>query len=267
MPSYYTIIDGLRYKRALLEADRQATAKPGDGRYSVADADHLADLLYAGSGNANQVLTQVERDTVALIRKASKWTAAADRRFLSRVPDAPALKPWQIIGGGTVVQPDFTAVAELAKPILATHGVPELTVKIDKREVDAQAAAFAGSVDFAAALDCALASFLHDGERTSSPVMLAQEQIAGEGTMNGFTDADRAVQDLLNRPTATLALVSRADMVQAPNGDPNRVFPPEEGEKPQQSWLFSLRVDDGDILHWAIVDRNAAQPTYNYGFN
>ena len=260
MANYYVQIDGKKYDRALLDAAQEATQKPRDGRISVADATKLANLALDAKRGQGENYTAIERDTVARIRENTKWTAAADRAFLERIPDAPSLKPWQIVGSGK------TLTARLS-PILKSHGVPNLLVQIKEAEVAAQQAIYGGSVGIEQAVDQALASFLHDGDRSDSPLMMATEIIAGDGSLNGFTNAEKAVKDLLNRSASLLQLVGRQDMIREPSERPDRVFPPEDGEQLDANWLFALHLDFSDVLHWAIVDRNGLRPTYNYGFN
>ena len=152
-------------------------------------------------------------------------------------------------------------------PILKSHGVPNLLVQIKEAEVAAQQALYEGSVSIEQAVDQALTSFLHDGDRSDSPLMMATEIIAGDGSLNGFTNPEEAVKDLLNRSASLLQLVGRQDMIREPSERPDRVFPPEDGEPLDANWLFALHLDFSDVLHWAIVDRNGLRPTYNYGFN
>ncbi|MEM9073174.1 MAG: hypothetical protein AAGE52_32010 [Myxococcota bacterium] len=77
---YYKEIDGKKYDGELIEAAEKAVAGRGDGRISMEDAEML--LAKVKDGNA---YTDVEKDTVAFIRKTMKWTENADAWFRDEI--------------------------------------------------------------------------------------------------------------------------------------------------------------------------------------
>ena len=78
--SYYKVIDGKKYDRALLEAAEAAVAGTGDGRISRGDAEKLLEQVKDGDK-----YTDVEKATVRYIRDNFKWTDKADDWFRAQV--------------------------------------------------------------------------------------------------------------------------------------------------------------------------------------
>lgn len=77
---YYTEIDGKKYDKELLDAAENAIKGTGDGRISMEDAKML--LQKVKDGNS---YTDIEKDTVAYIRKNFKWTEQADEWFRTEI--------------------------------------------------------------------------------------------------------------------------------------------------------------------------------------
>lgn len=145
--------------------------------------------------------------------------------------------------------------------LVGVHGLDEMTVDVSVSEVDAQAAAYASTVDFISALEAAMVSFLTDDSDIESPLGIAYFVAEGSWDPNNaegqtFEEATfEALVDHLNRPTASLALVPIGQTA-------------EHGESVADAWIFFLTIDDlSDHLYWAIVDRQGIDGTYNYGFN
>lgn len=78
--SYYKIIDGKKYDRALLDAVKASVEGRGDGRISREDAELV--LKHVRDGNA---YTDVEKNTVEYVRENYKWTDAADAWFRAEI--------------------------------------------------------------------------------------------------------------------------------------------------------------------------------------
>jgi len=78
--SYYKIIDGKKMDNLLLEIAVRATEGAGDGRISINDAAELFAAVKDGN-----TYTDVEKATIAYIRKHYKWTEAADDWFRSQI--------------------------------------------------------------------------------------------------------------------------------------------------------------------------------------
>lgn len=77
---YYKTIDGKKYDGELLELAEKLTAGTNDGRISKADAEQLYNAVKDGDS-----YTDIEKDSVAYIRKNFKWTDAADEWFRDEV--------------------------------------------------------------------------------------------------------------------------------------------------------------------------------------
>ena len=71
--SFYKQIDGKKYSRRLLDCADELVAGKGDGRISEDDAAKLYDTL-----ENDGKYTDLEKDTVAYIRKNYRWTDAGD---------------------------------------------------------------------------------------------------------------------------------------------------------------------------------------------
>jgi len=77
---YYTTINGKKYDAELLELAKELTEGAGDGRLSKSDAEKL----YSKVNDANSY-TDIEKDTIAYIRKNFKWTDLADEWFRTEI--------------------------------------------------------------------------------------------------------------------------------------------------------------------------------------
>lgn len=85
--SYYKVIDGKKYKRAILEFVEEAVKGAGDGRISKDDAEKLLTLVKDGD-----TYTDVEKDTIKYVREKHKWTDAADEWFRTEIRKWAATK-------------------------------------------------------------------------------------------------------------------------------------------------------------------------------
>tara|TARA_R110000868_G_scaffold24523_1_gene96734 strand:+ start:170 stop:433 length:264 start_codon:yes stop_codon:yes gene_type:complete len=78
---YYKTIEGKRYDGELIElADRLTNNQAGNNPISKADAAEL--LAAVKDGNS---YTDIEKDTIAYIRKNYKWTDASDEWFRGEI--------------------------------------------------------------------------------------------------------------------------------------------------------------------------------------
>lgn len=268
MSSYYLTIKGKQYDRALYDQALQAVQGQGDGRISKPDAEKLLSKVLDAAPGQEDDYTQVEKDTVKLLRQEFNWTPQADQHFRSAVASVAALKGWQtrLAGAGTATEvPPTSAPLEVAATVtrvLDDMGLSQLQVKIPSSEVLGQVSDFGGSVGFEAALRAALKSFVEDGTDLESPhEILINEDMADPGT----PELEALVRNHINRPTTTLSLVHSGPF---DRDDPNMPYPPENGESVTDNWAFLLRIESlSDHLHWAIVDRQGEREPYNYGFN
>jgi len=270
MPSYHITIGGKNYDRALYETALKSVQGQGDGRISRDDAEKLLEKVLDAAPGQQDVYTDVEKRTVRMLREQLNWTPAADEHFRGTVASVAALKGWQtrLAGAGaeppavTPEPPASVNVAATVDKVVQELGLPRMKVEISAAEVEAQLDAFGGSVDFEAALRQAINSYLKDGDDGESP----REVIRDSGPLPGVPDdLDAAVLHFMNQPTTKLSMVWRGPF---DRDNPTSPYPPEHGESVQENWAFLLRIDSlSDHLHWAIVDRDGAEPTFNYGFN
>ena len=163
--------------------------------------------------------------------------------------------------GGDCEPVTLTLAEQIQALLVDDLGFDELTISLDVTEIEAQSAAFAGSVDFMTALDLAMTSFLTDDDDIESPLGIAMFAAEGSWDPNNaegqtFAEATyEALIDHLNRPTASISLVPIGQTA-------------EHGESVVDNWVFFLTIDElSDHLYWAIVDRQGVDGTYNYGFN
>ena len=78
MGQYYSYIGNQRYDKALLELAESFKNNPRDGRLSVSDVHKLFDA-------AQEIVTQIEIDTLFHIRREFNLTDTADRVFVERM--------------------------------------------------------------------------------------------------------------------------------------------------------------------------------------
>lgn len=78
--SYYKMIEGKKMDGHLIDIAQQAIKNVGDGRISLKDAENI--LTAVKDGN---VYTDIEKATIAYIRKNFNWTEAADEWFRTQI--------------------------------------------------------------------------------------------------------------------------------------------------------------------------------------
>lgn len=85
--SYYQIIDGKKYKRAILDYAKKATEGQGDGRISMDEAKELFKLIVDGD-----TYTDVEKDSMEYVRNNFKFTDQSDEWLRKEVRSWAAKK-------------------------------------------------------------------------------------------------------------------------------------------------------------------------------
>jgi len=78
--SYYKIIEGKKMDGHLIEIALNSVKDAGDGRISIKDAENIFAAVRDGN-----VYTDIEKTTIAYLRKHFKWTEAADEWFRSQI--------------------------------------------------------------------------------------------------------------------------------------------------------------------------------------
>ncbi len=77
---YYKTIDGKKYDGELIEFADKSVEGAKDGVISVKDAEGLLKLVKDGDS-----YTDIEKETMAYIRKNYKWTEKADEWFRTEI--------------------------------------------------------------------------------------------------------------------------------------------------------------------------------------
>jgi len=85
--SYYKTIEGKKYDGEVIDLAEKLTAGAGDGRISMEDAKQLFNAIADGDS-----YTDIEKDTMAYVRKNYSWTDAADEWFRTEVRKWAATK-------------------------------------------------------------------------------------------------------------------------------------------------------------------------------
>lgn len=78
--SYYKIIEEKKMDGRLLDIAQNAIKKGGDGRITLKDAEHIFAAVRDGN-----IYTDIEKITIAYIRKNFKWTDPADDWFRTQL--------------------------------------------------------------------------------------------------------------------------------------------------------------------------------------
>jgi hypothetical protein len=136
--------------------------------------------------------------------------------------------------------------------------LPKLKIIAYRKEVMQQAKKYGGSISFEDALKSAIQSYLTDGTKSDSPYWLIEQVPDDYGLNYDNNSAENITQvlyDYLNDGHSTIELITSESK-----------FPPEEGEKITDNWVFLLKASRFSAsLHWAIVPRNGNK-VYNYGY-
>lgn len=240
--SYYRIIEGKRYDRALLERVEALTQGRGDGRISQSDAQELWSLVQDGRG-----ITPTERATLEYAQIAYQWTDAAVEWLHHRINDQ-----------------ESDLLTSLQKIIRQTFGLSFLNFVARDQDLSAQMAINNQVISVDQALYAALHSLLHEQLGGESPKSIVQEvhQLFPENTEQWESELQARVHQYFEQGTLTLLPIDPED-----SDEEFPVNPPEEGESVEENWVFELSLPTlSDHIYWAIVPRNGSQ-AYHYGFN
>lgn len=242
MSSYYRTINGQRYDADLLEMAEGLMEGHGDGRLSKADVEALWEAAFDGMG-----MTAVEMATLNYIREHEN-------------PTRPA-KEWLDAQG--IGKTESNTFLSDAGKITAEMDLQELKLmRFDPDEIQAQAQ-MGGDTSFADAFQTALSILFQPADKNESPYAIVQSSEFEEGTLETHQEISDKLKDLLNY--GVLFLVPHDT---PPNPDANMdYYPPENGEKVSDNWIFNLTLDElSDHLYWMVIPRNGDAP-YVYGFN
>jgi hypothetical protein len=229
------------------------------------DAEAAAALALANGATEVVLDDDVKLDARAAtgIVAGRPFTDVADIGRVAYVGPS-ALRRLRDFGGDWT--PDTAPLADRVAAILDGHGVPNLRADFPEDVVDEQSASFGDAVSFDDALDAAINSFLTDDDDAESPIEMARN--IGPWGPCQQTDPLELVLCHLGLGTAVIGITRH-------EGDPDEedLWLPEHGERPNADiWAFYMLIPSmGDVMHWAIVDRNLDADgnvvVYNYGFN
>lgn len=244
--SYYRIIDGQRYKAALLEAARAFTEKSGDGRISRVDAEKLLELALDGRG-----LTLIEQKTLSYIQTKFKWTDAALRWFQESLH-----KPQQ-------GAPSYEALIE---KILSDFDLERLQVMADPEEIQLQQS-FESTIIFETSFREALRAFIEEDNGRESPrdVIRLVEDLHPAFFPNEEA-FDEAVEERITHYMVQGGKIMLIPFREGLNWDETDFSPPKDRESVVENWIFSLVLPAlSDHVYWSVIDRKAKRDTYAYG--
>jgi hypothetical protein len=234
--SYYQVIDGLKYDRAILDKAKELTAGKGDGRISKEDATFLLPLFQ----DAGDIRIEEER-TMHYVMEQYKWTEKAKEWFL----------------------PQFNAMSKesafIRYPRWLFHNnyqIPNVGFELDTDEILRQTLELRNKLEFNSAIAWALSNLFRSRE-PNSLAYFAQNVFQLEEAQ-----VEEKIRELLNNGK----IIALPDESSLPEDDQVYGLPPN-GERVDKNWIFGLEIPDlGDNYFWAIISRDAEQ-TYNYGGN
>mmetsp|Transcript_31851 Transcript_31851/g.69572 ORF Transcript_31851/g.69572 Transcript_31851/m.69572 type:complete len:176 (-) Transcript_31851:20-547(-) len=87
---YYEVIDGKKMDREMLAVAKECTQGKGDGRISLEDAKLLLETVKDGNK-----YTDIEKESMAYIRKTYKFTEQADAWFRKEIRSWATKKAWE----------------------------------------------------------------------------------------------------------------------------------------------------------------------------
>ena len=126
-----------------------------------------------------------------------------------------------------------------------------------------------GSKSLSQALISGLSQLLTDTDSPETPLLIALSAAAQEQdlipkwplTQEQKALALEVLRRELKQPETRLGLYTGSEPVHI-------AYPPEDGESPRDSWIFSLSIPTlSDHLYWVIVDKLGRRAPYVYGFN
>ncbi|MCX5791708.1 MAG: hypothetical protein NTY45_05735 [Elusimicrobia bacterium] len=180
----------------------------------------------------------------------SAWAPAVTKETLSAVELPAAGLPARALPRDGV---NYSGAEEV---LIKEYKIKGISLDITEEEVGAQTGGYANSLPFEQALRLSLKSFLEDYTNPTSPlaaILAAAGTPADKASSDQVRSATVKLYQLMNMSGASLTLVSAGDTLQAPRG-----------ETVTKNWIFHLRLGYTGGSYWAIADRSAVKPVYNY---
>lgn len=240
--SYYKIIDGLKYDRAILEKAEELTAGKGDGRISKEDATFLLPLFT----DFGDIRIEEERTFQYLLDHYS-WTPQAKDWFVSQ------FEP---------ISDELVNVGHIDFIVKQIFSLTKLGIEFDMAELRQQTLWLRNKVEFPDALKSALRSFLESREHLTLGYYVMQIFALNAEGPNKEQEVETKIKELLENARIFLL----PDESSIPEEDRIYDFPPN-GESIEENWVFVLDIPAlSDVVFYGIVQRDG-QRTFNYGFN
>lgn len=243
--SYYKIIDGQAYDRKVLELAEALIAGQGDGRISQADAKQLYEAVQDGN-----LITAIENATLFYLLETLNFTERAEAWLYGKV----------------VIRAPIELPSRIQSILSDEFDIPRLEVIYKSADIKAQEALVGNQMNFIQALRLAIETILTDGKDQESPRAIITEVF--ELFPAEVDDAEEKIQAKVREflSTGTLQLLPNLDW--SDRDQEFDFYPPENGEKAEDNWIFSLYLPDlSDHLYWIVVDRTSDGGAYIYGFN
>ncbi len=243
--SYYKVIDGLRYDRAILERAEALTQGRGDGRISLEDAQFLLPLF----GDAGDVRIEEERTLQYLLEHYS-WTDKAREWFLPKV-DA--------------ISKESNYYGLVNRILKQEFDLERLSVEIGSAIVHKQTLEYNNRIEFPDAFRRALASLFTEGDDGSFQYLVMNIFELYPGEVDNWKELrDAKIRELLNGE-AVLALLDETTA----NADDDALYnPPQRGETFEENWILGLWVPNlSDHYTFIVVARDGSSEAFNYAFN
>lgn len=236
--SYYRVIKGISYDRALLEKAKTSTRGQGDGRISEKDLQELWEAAQDGGR-----ITAIEYRTLDYIASNFNATDKA-KRWLEAQP---------------IEERTTTSVIE--RVIKQRLGLPGLQWTISEEEVSHQEA-LENQQTFEQALFEAIEAIIYEVESsTSLRDVISIESDELPETNAGF---DQLIRDWIN--TGHLYLIP-LDYAQQQEAGTFSFKTPADTWSPFEFWLFGLEIPGRTVFNFlSLVRRKRFQQTFSFGY-
>jgi len=246
--SYYTVIDGKKFDRSLLELAQALVADRSDGRLTQPDAEQILRAAFD-----RNVITNIEQETLMYITEHFTWTNEATEW---RKQTAPILNLEDFESEMLRIKRDFD--------------VAEMQVIADAELITRMNLRFPATISFFAALSKAIQAILIV-DRPNTPryeigVIINNVIEIFEEDFNTPDKWQRLVTAFLLERLKRGAIRLLPIWEEIP--DEERDFStPENREASENYWIFFVDIETDDHQFWVAVGRTADFPTQLSGLN
>lgn len=236
---YFLYIDGKKHDRNLISAIQALLDGKNAGKLDLSDANRIIKLFFE-----KKRFSITDRRTLKYLLAAFPWMENAKSFFAEKILNKPV------------------SAFEKAEQIVEDEfGLHHLALNFDE-EILASLMAVQGIVGFDQALRNALQSLLNDSHGNSfvSTIKKYFGITEVEKESNGTSLLDGIIADQLKHASLCVLPIQKGGQL------PDYHEWPPNGEHPGNKWIFGLLPFELKSQYfWAVVDRNATVPAYNYG--